>query len=119
MSTTEKRDLKLGGKVYKLSYLPFAKNRIVVNAASIALRAIKEANTPGGNPLRLTDIDYMYLAVFEAVNFADPGVSRETFDQMGFSMVELVEALMVVALQTGVLVQGEESAASSKGATAV
>ena len=105
--STEKRVIELAGRRFELSYLPFSKNRIVVNAAQIALKAIRESLQPGGPPLRLTDIDYMYLAVFEAVSFADPKVTREEFDKWGMGLPELTTALMAVAFQTGVLVQAE------------
>ncbi len=111
MSSTDQKILKLAGREFTLSYLPFAKNRVVVPAVTTALDAIKKANrTENPEALRITDMDYMYLAIYEAVSYADPSVSRETFNSWGMPLTELIAALMVVALQTGVLVQGDAKA---------
>lgn len=105
MDSTQKRKVTLAGKTFEIGFLPFAKNRIVVQAASAALAAIERTKPPLNEPLSITAIDYAYLAVFEAVNFADPKVTREEFNSWGVYTPDLLAALMVVALQTGVLVQ--------------
>ncbi len=105
MDSSEKKTIQLAGKVFTLGYLPFAKNRIVVQACSSALKAINKSQPPESEPLSITAIDYMYLAVYEAVNFADPKVTREEFNSWGIYLPDLIQATITVALQTGVLVQ--------------
>ena len=113
MTSTTKRDVILGGRKFELSCLPFCKNRIVVPAVSFALKAINRAGEPLLEPLSITAVDYIYLAVFEAVNFVDPKVTREEFDKWGLSIMELCSAMKIVALQTGVLVQADGQGGAS------
>ena len=110
MDSSQKKNLTVAGKTFAIGCLPFAKNRTVVQACSFALKAINQSQPPESVPLSITAIDYMYLAVFEAVNFADPKVTRDEFNTWGIYLPDLITALMVVALQTGVLVQSKGDA---------
>lgn len=107
MDSTEKRKISLAGKPFEIGFLPFFKNRIVVQAASFALKAIERTKEPINEPLNITAIDYIYLAVYEAVSHADPKVTRDEFNSWGVYLPDLISALMIVALQTGVLVQAK------------
>lgn len=105
MDSATKRQISVGGKTFTLGCLPFAKNRIVVPSCSFALKAINRSQPPESEPLNVTATDHMYLAVFEAVNHADPKVTREEFNSWGIYLPDLIQATITVALQTGVLVQ--------------
>ncbi len=114
MDSTEKKTITLAGKSFALGCLPFAKNRIVVQAASFALKAINQSQPPENIPLSITAIDYIYLAVYEAVNFSDPKITRDEFNSWGIYLPDLISSLMIVALQTGVLVQTKGSKSSGE-----
>ncbi len=113
MDSTEKKSINLAGREFKIGFLPFAKNRIVVQAASFALKAINRSAAPTLEPLNITAIDYIYLAVYEAVSHADPKITRDEFNSWGIYLPDLISALMVIALQTGVLVQAKDGKSTS------
>ena len=105
MDSAERKNIVLNGKTFSIGYLPFAKNRKVIPATDYAFKAYKRSLPPTSEPLNVTAIDNTYLAIFEAVNYADPKVTREIFDSWPLNMQELITALIVIAQQTGVLVQ--------------
>lgn len=105
MDSATKRPITLAGRTFDIPCLPFKKNRIVVPACSFALKAINRSQAPELEPINVTAIDNIYLAVFEAVSCADPDVTREVFDSWGCYLPDLIAAVMIIALQTGVLVQ--------------
>lgn len=114
MNSTETKKIEIAGKEFNIPFLPFKKNRIVVNACSFALKELAEAQAPTNKPLSLTAIDYIYLAIFEAVNHADAKVTREVFDAWGCYLPDMVTALKKIALQTGVLMEMPEGGAKGE-----
>ena len=107
MKSTDKSTIELAGRTFDIPCLPFAKNRVVVHACSNALKALAKLHGPEKEPLSLTAMDYMYLAVFEAVSFVDQKIDRKTFDTWPIYTPELADAVTKIALQTGVLVRSE------------
>lgn len=107
MKSTDKSTIEVAGRKFDIPCLPFAQNRIVVPSVSFALKAINRLHGPEKEPLNLTAMDHMYLAVFQAVSYVDPKITRAEFDTWGIHMVELVRAVTTIALQTGVLVRAE------------
>lgn len=105
MDSAQKTTITLAGKSFDIPCLPFKKCRAVVPAASYALKAVARSNGPEKEPLNVTAIDYLYVAVFEAVSYAYPSVTREQFDKWEISLTELLAALTAISLQTGVLVR--------------
>ena len=114
MDSTTKRKITLAGRTFEISCLPFKKNRMVVPAASFALNAINRSQSPTNEPLNITAIDNIYLAVYEAISHSDPSITREQFNEWGCFLPDLIAALMIVALQTGVLIQTDGKAGEAK-----
>ncbi len=106
MKSTDTSEFELAGRKFTLPCLPFSKNRIVVPSACTGLNALNEFNK-NKTPLRITDMDHIYLAVFEAVNFIDEKVDRKTFDSWGINMQEMAFALTQIAKQSGILMKAE------------
>lgn len=106
MKSTDTSTFELAGRKFVLPCLPFDKNRIIIPSVCCGLEAINQFNK-NKTPLRITDIDHIYLAVFEAVSFVDKSVDRKTFDAWGIQMPELANALTTIAKQTGILVKAE------------
>lgn len=115
MDSTTKRKIELAGRSFEIPCLPFAKNRKIIPAVSFALREINEQKD---KPTSVTAVDNTYLAVFEAISYVDPKVTREDFDKWEIFWPDLMAAMMIVALQTGVLVQSKDKAGASGEAEA-
>lgn len=109
MDSTTKTTIRLAGRTFDLACLPIKKLRVVVPAAWTAYLAIEKAKGDSEKkidavPLRPTDMDWMFLAIFEALEFVSPGLKREDFDNLTTDLVECIVALRAVAFQTGVIV---------------
>lgn len=113
MKSTDTTKITIAGRNFDVPCLPFAKNRQIVPACIFGLKAL-DALEKEKKPMTVTDMDHIYLAVFEAVNFCDPKVDRKEFDSWGMDMKELGVALMKIALQTGVMVRKEGEAGELK-----
>lgn len=119
MDSTTTKTITLGGRAFKLAPLPFKANRIVVPAADFAWKALRNSLpvNMGGNaiPLNVTAVDNIYLAVFTAVNCADPKVTREEFDSWALTVKEMEVALVQVCFATGVLSQAQAGGNDTSG----
>ena len=118
MDSTSKTKITLAGRVFDIPCLPFKQNREIVPAVSYALRAITRANPPTSEPINITAMDYMYTAVYSAVSYVDPKVTRDEFNTWGISFGELTDALTGIAIQTGILVKSEGGDAGEQKARA-
>lgn len=105
MQSTDKTTIELAGRKFDIPCLPFAKNRVIVPACSFALKAMGKMTGPEKEPLSITAIDYMYLAVFEAVNYVNPKIDRKEYDSWNIYTPELVTAVTKISIQTGVLMR--------------
>ncbi len=61
-------------------------------------------------PLQVTAIDHMNIAIFEAINHVNKEVTREIYDSWPQYFPELCIALRTICMQTGVLVEVSEAA---------
>ncbi len=113
MKSTDTSEIEVAGRKFSIPCLPFSKNRIVVHACSNALKALNRLHGPEKEPLSLTTMDYMYLAVFEAISFVDQKIDRKTFDSWNIYTPDLVRAVTVIATQTGVLIRADKGGESS------
>jgi len=114
MQSTDKTKIVIAGRDFEIPCLPFKKNRVIVQACCFAIKAMNDYNGPDKVPLSITAIDYMYLAVYEAVSFVDPKISREDFDKWQIYMPDLAVAVTQIATQTGVLVRAEGGGSGEK-----
>ena len=94
--------ISLGGRTWAVPPLPWR----VVRSIQPRLGAFFTATRGEGARvlvLSTADLDSMAQAIFEAVSFAAPGLTREEFDGLSFGSLDLARAIPAVSRAAGMI----------------
>lgn len=134
---TDTRDIKLGGRIFAVPPLPLRINRTVYplcralstgpDGAGMEASFIGRVLAANGSIFAATDDELDKLAdiAFGAANAADKSLTREEFDDLPITPVELLDAFFAIRPQTGVWIApkasdeaGEQGQGEAQGAEA-
>ena len=99
--------IALGGKTWTLPPLPW---RIVREIQPALGTFFSLAGADGANTLRLTSdqLDALAGVVFRAAAFVEGGLTREAFDNLAFSPLDVVRAIPAVARACGLVQEAQD-----------
>lgn len=129
MPAPDSRAIALGGRIFNVPQLPLRQNRIVYPIVRTLSAAPTEPDSfvsrlmaAGGSPDQVTpeELDQLAEIAFHAASAADRALTREEFEDLPISPVQLVEAFFVVRLQTGgwLVPESDSAGAAAEGEAA-
>lgn len=113
--TPKNRDIVLGDRTFSVPPLPIKYNRVVYPICrDLVIDDLLERCKEAGNQIAATEaeFDQMIELAFHAAQAADPTITRDDFDNLPITPIQLLNAFFQVRYQTGgwvELPQGESA----------